>query len=228
MLSAGMIFLAKAPSSSETSPVDPIENYKDLQENYFLETDSLSYSPFESFELGKKGIDYKLVKVDTVDYSKIPSESNYISNSEVRRIIDSLYSNSWAPKIVSADQYESFILKESSLDANSYNEGSGASGLSQVRAPTWGDVMPLDSYVLERFNPKKSLEAGLRYVSWLEKALPKLNPNWVNFNQDEKVRGIIQGYNHGIGNMEDKDWDVAKIPKETKDYEAFVLGGEKV
>lgn len=228
MLSFGMIFLAKAPSNSETTQVDPINSYKKIQENYFLETDSLSYSPFASFELGKKGIDYKLVNVDSVDYSRIPSESNYVSKSEVRKIIDSLYSKSWAPKIVTPDQYESFILKESSLNANSYNEGSGASGLAQVRAPTWGDVMPLDNYILERFNPRKSLEAGLRYVSWLEKALPKLNPNWNGFSQDEKVRGIIQGYDHGIGNMADKDWDVAKIPKETKDYEEFVLGGEKV
>lgn len=203
MLSLGMFVSAKAPSYSDLNP-----RYNN-EKNYFN----------------------SLIKPEIkreIDYSKVPEEASYINRNEVGKIIDSLYAQPKSPRFISAREYLKFVNKESNFDLYAYNEKSGASGLAQIRKNTWEEVFPDLDFYKNRFDSRLNLEAGIKYVSWLERTISKNHPGWSNLDLQKKKELVIAGYNWGIGNLKNNEWDVQKSPKETKKYIDYILGSRNI
>lgn len=203
MLSLGMFVSAKAPSYSDSN-----SKYNN-EKNYF---NSL-IKPEIKEEIG---------------YSKVPEETFYINRNEVGKIIDSLYAQPKSPRFISAKEYLKFVNKESNFDLYAYNEKSGASGLAQIRKNTWDEVFPNLDFYKNRFDSRLNLEAGVKYISWLERAISKKYSNWSDLDVQEKKKLVIAGYNWGIGNLKNNGWDLQRSPKETKKYIDYILGSRNI
>lgn len=79
----------------------------------------------------------------------------------------------------------------------------GARGLMQFMPATaaeWG---------VDVNDPESSIAGAARYLVWLRK-------------QTGSWERAVAAYNGGIGNLKKRDWDISKMPRETRDYVAAI------
>jgi membrane-bound lytic murein transglycosylase MltF len=84
--------------------------------------------------------------------------------------------------------------------------------------PAWKEVNKTLSYRENVYNPEKNLETSLRYLKSLKIALKSINPEFEKLSKQEKLKHIITAYNWGIGKFQEANFNLNKVPAETKNF----------
>jgi len=146
-------------------------------------------------------------------------EPIYLTKKEINKYIDSIYNLGVAPKEISKEIFKKIIYTESGYNINAFNKKTGARGLGQLLEIAWDetgeDSISYQNYV---YNPQKNLTISLKYLKSIKNSLKSINPDFNNLDKKERLQQIIAAYNWGIGSLEKVNFDLNKIPKETKDY----------
>ena len=155
----------------------------------------------------------KEAEFDTTIY-----QPEYINKKILNSYIDTLYSRGIAPKEISKDLFKKIISIESSYNVNAFEKSTGARGLGQLLEPAWKEVNKTLSYRENVYNPEKNLETSLRYLKSLKIALKSINPEFEKLSKQEKLKHIITAYNWGIGKFQEANFNLNKVPAETKNF----------
>ena len=94
----------------------------------------------------------------------------------------------------------------------------GARGLGQLTEGAWREGMGNLSYEKYVFNPKKNIEATMRYLKWIDEECEKHHSNWEALSPQKKLEIIASAYNGGINRLIKKNFDTTKMPGETRLY----------
>jgi hypothetical protein len=186
----------------------------------FIETKNFCY-PRDlegSFEKGK----YEVRKISEVDFSKIPPRE-YMKKEDVREIVDSLYTTMRVPNVISKEFFMAAVENESRFNKNAVSPV-GARGLAQIMPETWGQYNPYHNFEIHSFDPVLNLKTGIQVYTGVYNYVRKNNPNWEILSNEDKLGQIIAGYNWGIGRLkETAEWDLNRLPRETKGYIDYVF-----
>ncbi len=94
----------------------------------------------------------------------------------------------------------------------------GARGLMQLMPNTWNTIEEKSDFDKEAFNPYKNLRAGIKYLDQLNTYCKRSFPKWNELPIKEKHLIIAAAYNGGIGRLMKNNWDISKMPEETRLY----------
>jgi len=129
----------------------------------------------------------------------------------------SIYENMKVSEIISKKFIKSIINVESKGDE--YAESKvGARGLMQLMPATWKQIEKELDFYKEAFNPNKNIEVGIKYLNWIHDYCEKKYPKWNELPTKNKQIIISAAYNGGIGRLRKKDWNINKMPEETRNY----------
>jgi len=126
-------------------------------------------------------------------------------------------------KYIDRTTFDALAYIESKYNPRAYNKHSGASGVFQFMAPTYKDNGEGD-FDANIFKADKNIDAGRNYVNYLETNLPKLydklyayNPGrkWDKLSSEEQVALIVMAFNAGPGYINDKQFNVKRMPQES-------------
>ncbi len=121
------------------------------------------------------------------------------------------------------DWVDRVIQQESSGDPNAESPV-GARGLMQIMRPTWdewteklyGRVLPFD----QAFDSDINKEVGTAYLKWVQTTLR----NWMN--KEPTIEQILAAYNGGIGRLRQNEYQVDRMPGESRDYSERITGAK--
>ena len=145
-------------------------------------------------------------------------EPLYLTNQELNQYIDKLYAKGIAPKEISKELFKKIIRAESGKNIYAYHPKSKARGLGQLLEIAWNDVDTITPYTDGVYDPEKNLEVSLKYLRKIKNSLKKINPNFNSLSEEEKAQQIASSYNWGIGSFKGVDFDINRLPKETRSY----------
>lgn len=94
----------------------------------------------------------------------------------------------------------------------------GAKGLMQLTYEAWKQIELKLSYSKNVFNPKINKEVGTRYLEWIENFCEDNHPTWNILPLNQKRNIIAAAYNGGPAKLKKNNWDIKKMPCETKNY----------
>lgn len=145
--------------------------------------------------------------------------NSYLSNDyksvNVFNILEETYKKVNVPEYVTIDVQLARSYVESSNNPNAVSPA-GAKGLFQIMEDSWKDIMK------EPFeyagNPYMNSIASLKHISIVDKFLKENYPGFDSLDTDKKLDLLNAAYNGGHGRLKSLDWDISKMPKETKDY----------
>jgi soluble lytic murein transglycosylase-like protein len=165
--------------------------------------------------------EYRLKKENE---ARIDSIMNYpkISKSEVDKLIKEKH-RKVRPKYTDVELIKAIIKQESGYNqfATSHR---GAKGLMQIMndnyiKPTGKEL----SDTIELYLPEINIETGINTVKKIERFCETQNPYWNELEENEKQRLILASYNGGIGKLRDKEWNISRMPRETRNYVDIVM-----
>ncbi len=93
----------------------------------------------------------------------------------------------------------------------------GAKGWGQLMEEAWYSVED-SNYEQNVFNLDKNIETTIKYLVWIDNKAREWHSDWDRVSDEEKVRLIAAAYNGGIGRLEELNWDIKKMPEETRQY----------
>jgi len=116
-------------------------------------------------------------------------------------------------------KYISIIAKKES----SYNPRAespvGAKGLMQIMDPTWEEMGGKRG---QYFNPKENLRVGTKYLNQIASFCEKNHPSWDFLSPKQKIEIISAAYNAGQTYLMKKNWNIKKMPRETKSFVRYI------
>ncbi len=152
------------------------------------------------------------------------TKPNYLSSPQVRKILNSLYSKKIIPKYLTKEQFERVGFYESKHDAHAFRNDTKVKGWYQLQKATYEEFEKKVPYEKGALNPEINARVALQHFYNLERINKKENPYWENATKEEKTKYLLAGHNWGTGWMKEVDWDLNRIPKETKNFIKNVLG----
>lgn len=111
--------------------------------------------------------------------------------------------------------YRAVIKTESSDNPKAVSKV-GARGLMQFMEATWKEKAKLPFE--EAFNPETNIEMGIKYMHWIADQLEKNIPDWEKLPKERRLSLIAASYNGGVGRLTRNEFDISKMPKETREY----------
>lgn len=156
----------------------------------------------------------KNVRDYVVQYS--PEKSIENSLKEVKKVVGNIESLITDKIIDAISQVES--------EGDSYAvSNKGAKGLMQITPIAWDEVnekmgfnLDYDTHV---HDPKINKMYGKNYFKILEKDyLKPFIPNWNKLSYKEQLNLTLASYNAGPTKVRKNNWDITKLPYETKNY----------
>lgn len=142
--------------------------------------------------------------------------NKYETDENINKYLDSIYKNLEIPEIIDGTFVKSIILTESGGYSKAISRV-GARGLMQLTKDTWNEVEDLNYYAFS-FDPERNIEAGIKYLTWINNYCEKRYPYWEGLSTKEKQDIIATAYNGGITRLKKRDWDISQMPKETRHY----------
>lgn len=86
----------------------------------------------------------------------------------------------------------------------------------QFMEATWKEKAKLPFE--EAFNPETNIEMGIKYMHWIADQLEKNIPDWEKLPKERRLSLIAASYNGGVGRLTRNEFDISKMPKETREY----------
>jgi len=121
------------------------------------------------------------------------------------------------PEHITKDYVRAIIYTESTDNPNALSK-KGARGHMQLMPKTWEDREPNLNFYAKAFHPETNIEVGTKHLKWINAYCQKKHPDWDTLSNEQKRDLIAAAYNSGQGRLKKKNWDIKKMPKETKDY----------
>lgn len=149
---------------------------------------------------------------------QVAVEDSFVSKEDIHNYLNEIYGEIKVPKVIDKKFVEYVIQKESSRNKFAINKDTGAKGLMQLREIAWNEVNNNSNYEEQWHNPKENIKTGVKYLSQLVNHCDNNYPNWRESSQEEKQEMIAAAYNWGIGKLIENEWNLNRIPQETKDY----------
>ena len=131
--------------------------------------------------------------------------------------IDFIYAKIKVSKVIDKEFVKSIIDAESERYVYAKSKV-GARGLMQVMPDTWNTIGEKSDFYKEAFNPYKNLKKGITYLDYLNTFCEKRHPKWNELSTKDKYPIIAAAYNGGISRLMKNNWDISKMPEETKLY----------
>ncbi len=155
------------------------------------------------------------IKNTNRDYTILNSQKK-MKEEEICRIINVCYKELNPPKYITEKLMRDIIKIESDDDIFCVSKA-GARGLGQLMNETWDEVNKED-YMKNVFNPEKNIHTLIAYWIWMDKACKIMDPKWNKLINKEKIKILSAAYNGGIGRLERRNWNVKRMPAETRFY----------
>ncbi|MEM4326134.1 MAG: lytic transglycosylase domain-containing protein [Candidatus Pacearchaeota archaeon] len=121
------------------------------------------------------------------------------------------------PHYLDKDFFRWVVFIESGDDPHAYSPR-GARGLMQITYSAWNQVEKKHEYIKHVYDPQKNIEVGIKYFIWLDEYCKKKNPEWGGLSNDKKRDILLGAYNGGVTRLFNYNWDVSKMPDETREY----------
>lgn len=156
-------------------------------------------------------------------------ERRLLEKDKIYRIVDSSYKNLNDPEYIPysyknpiipgyiSKKFVRTLIKVESKDNPKAVSRMGARGLGQLMKGAWYEVERED-YWKNVFIPEKNIDTTIKYLMWIDKTCKILHPNWNELTDEEKTNLIAAAYNGGIGRLQESNWDIHKMPDETRKY----------
>lgn len=165
--------------------------------------------------------EYKLKKENE---ARIDSIMNYpkLSKIEVDKLIREKHKKI-RPKYADVELIKTMVRQESGYNQFATSHA-GAKGLMQVMNDNYLKPNKKElSDTIELYVPEINIETGMKVVKGIERFCEKENPYWNELDQIEKQKIILASYNGGIGKLRDKEWNISRMPRETREYVNIVM-----
>ncbi len=134
----------------------------------------------------------------------------------LNEFINVIYENIKPSEIIKKKFVKTIVEAES--ERYVYAKSKVARGLMQLIRDTWNMMEKESDFDKEAFNPYKSLRAGIKYLDHLNTRCERSFPEWNKLPIKEKHLIIAAAYNGGIGRLMKNNWDINKMPEETRLY----------
>lgn len=124
------------------------------------------------------------------------------------------------PEYIDKPQIRSRFLVECSDNPHVVSKA-GARGYPQTYYDTWKDVFPNDSYSDFKRGIKNEYKSALfilKHTLSLDRFNRENCPGYNQMSHDERKKILDVEYNWGTGNLQNNFWNLAKAPKESKNY----------
>jgi soluble lytic murein transglycosylase-like protein len=139
-------------------------------------------------------------------------------NQKINQILEEEYNNlKNFPPYFSLDVLSKLIYAESRYNEKAKSR-SDARGLMQLKRSAWYQVEKNLDYDENVFDPRRNIQVGLKYILWLDEYCKKRHPQWEKISDKEKRRIILAAYNAGVTRLASYDWNLDKLPQETRYY----------
>lgn len=140
------------------------------------------------------------------------------SVKELDKIVSAAYDNSSLPDYIGEEVIREMIYAESRWRPNAVSSV-GATGLMQIMPRTWEDIEKEKSFEDYANSPETNLEVGMRYISWMDNYFSLKRPRlWESLEDSDKQKFILAGYNGGPGRLVRNEFNIGKMPLETRNY----------
>ena len=143
--------------------------------------------------------------------------SRRLDKETLDEFINFIYANIKVLEIVDKKFVKSIIDAESERYVYAKSKV-GARGLMQLMPDTWNIMEKESDFYKEAFNPYTNLRAGIKYLNWIDNYCEKNHPKWEELSTKEKSSLIAAAYNGGINRLKKRNWDINKMPEQTRLY----------
>ena len=143
--------------------------------------------------------------------------SKRLDKKTLDEFINFIYEDIIISEVIDKKFVKSVINKESERYVYAESEV-GARGLMQLMPATWKQIEKELDFYKEAFNPNKNIEVGIKYLNWIHDYCEKRYPKWNELPTKNKHILIAAAYNGGINRLRKKDWNINKMPEETRNY----------
>lgn len=143
--------------------------------------------------------------------------SGRLDKKTLDEFINSIYKNIKISEVIDKKFIKSIVNTESERHIYAESEV-GARGLMQIMPNTWNEIGEESDFYKEAFNPHKNLTKGIKYLDQLNTYCEQSFPGWFELSIKNKQITIAAAYNGGIGRLMRNNWDIDKMPEETRLY----------
>jgi hypothetical protein len=218
LLSVGRILLASAILELNISLNNNLENIPKIYDN-------------SKNKLLERVYENNLIDFDFLADTNIKPLNEYelLVSGKYEQLVSQIYDlNKKFPSMIDKNLVIATIHEESSFKPKNISKIkvkrkwiNGARGLMQVMKPTWKDYSKkrFEKYA---FIPAYNVNVGIKHLFLVEDSLSARCPNWPKLSEKEKIEMISSAYNGGQNLLEEEDWNLNKMPEESK------LHGDKV
>jgi hypothetical protein len=135
---------------------------------------------------------------------------------KIWKIISSNYEKMQVPEYISKKFVRS-LIKVESADYKEAISRCGARGLGQIMEGTWY-IFEKEDFEKNAFIPEKNIAVTIKCLVWADKFCNENHPNWNTLSNQEKLSLISACYNMGPYGTKRSNWDINKMPAETRNY----------
>jgi len=150
--------------------------------------------------------------------SNIPQKQPSKREKKIMKYIDQIHieiqKEEDIPEYISPRYISIVAKKESSYNPRAQSPV-GAKGLMQIMGQTWKEMGGKSG---QYFNPKENLRVGTKYFNQIASFCEKNHPTWEELSSTEKIEIISAAYNVGQTYLMKKNWNIERMPKETKNF----------
>ncbi|MDE1848795.1 MAG: lytic transglycosylase domain-containing protein [Nanoarchaeota archaeon] len=118
----------------------------------------------------------------------------------------------WSP-----EEVYSLIMVESSGNPRATSP-MRACGLGQFQESSWNIVCPYIPFKHFVFNPRLNIINTFILLNYIYGEASKIYPNWNDLSESARHDVVFRSYNGGLGNYQNVNWTISKLPLETRDY----------
>lgn len=188
--------------------------------NYFTLKEKPKYSETISFipELQRKIKENSLEKkIKEIKIKPVTENSAEKNKNKSDNYIENVFAKvSNIPDHVTPEYIKAIIEVESS--GNPFAVGKhGERGLMQLMSNTWNEFGEGNFYE-KSFNSEENIEAGIKYILWINNYLRKNNPEWNEIDDKEKRNLITASYNAGPRRVIKNYYDIKQLPRTTRHH----------
>ena len=148
--------------------------------------------------------------------NNIPA-TDILNKQLVKKYIDQALEKYKTSEIIDSEYVIDKINVESSFDR--YAKSSvGACGLMQIMESTWENLEKNYNFEENCYNPEINISVGVKLLHQLNRSFQTEYKGWDDLNKEEKLDLISAAYNGGYGRLRNNEWNIDKMPLETRNH----------
>lgn len=146
----------------------------------------------------------------------MPKEIKFMTPREIKPYLDMALKEVDLPLYIDRNYVEAKISVESNWNPDAVSNA-GAKGLMQIMPETWSDY-DSTNYRENVFKPGTNILVGIKYLKKIDEDLRKNYSGYSSLSDREKQDITSATYNAGITKMRKANWEINKMPLETRNH----------